>query len=371
MSSKDYYEVLGVARDSSQDEIKDAYRSLAMKYHPDRNKSSEAEERFKGISEAYAVLSDEEKRKYYDTFGRDGISDRYTREDIFRGVDFGDIFRDLGFGFSGFRDIFDRFFADHDWGWQGAPRGRDLGINLEITLEEAASGTEKLVSIPHIEICNICSGNGAKPGTSPKTCSECKGNGQISYSQSANNDHILFTQIVPCRKCNGKGKIIESPCKKCNGQGKVRNQHKVRIKIPAGVESGGILRLGGEGDITENGLPRGDLYATLYIKPHEIFQRRGDDILCEVQISISQAALGTKIKVPTLEGNSTLKIPSGTQPGKFFKLEGKGMPRLDRRGRGDEIVIISVFTPTKLTTKQRHLLQEFEKESLHKKRSKI
>ncbi len=362
MSGKDYYEILGVSKDASEEEIKDTYRSLALKYHPDRNKSSDAEEKFKEISEAYAVLSDEEKRKQYDMFGYAGISDRYTREDIFRGVDFGDIFRDLGFGFSGFRDIFERFFADHDWGWQGPARARDIGFNLEITLEEAAAGTEKIVSVPHIEICNVCKGNGAKPGTSPKTCSECKGSGQIRYSQSANNDHILFTQIVPCSKCKGKGKIIESLCKKCNGNGKVQGQHKVRIKIPAGVESGGVLRLTSEGDIGENGNTRGDLYVTLYIKPHKIFQRRGNDVICEVQISITQAALGTKIKVPTLDGSAVLKIPSGTQPGEVFRLKEKGLPNIDRSGRGNQLVVISIHTPTKLTTRQKELLQEFEKE---------
>lgn len=364
LNGNDYYEILGISRDASKEEIKDSYRELALKFHPDRNKSPDAEEKFKEISEAYAVLSDDEKRKYYDNFGHAGISGKYTREDLFRGVNFDEIFRDVGFGFGGFRDIFERFFGIRDWGWHPPSRGRDIEYGLEITLEEAASGLEEIISVPHIENCDKCDGSGAKPGTSPKTCSKCDGSGQIRYSRSVGgNSYVSFTQIVPCSKCHGEGTIIEDPCKECNGKGKVQREHKLSIKIPAGVESGGTLRLRGQGDVGERGAPAGDLYVSVNIKPHDVFQRRGNDLICEVPISFPQAALGVKINIPTLNGQARLKIPNGTRSGTLLRLKGKGMPFINGHGRGDEFVRVFIQTPTKLTKRQKQLLQEFEKES--------
>lgn len=363
LSSKDYYETLGLSRDASKDEVKSAYRKLALKYHPDRNKSSEAEEKFKEISEAYAVLADDQKRKYYDTFGHAGISDRYSREDIFRGVDFETIFKDIGFGFGGFGDVFERFFGARGWGWQSTPKGSDIEYNLEITLEEASTGVEKTIPVSNIENCDVCDGTGAKPGTSPESCTKCKGRGQLTYSRAAGGtSHVLFTQIVPCNNCNGRGTVIESPCKECQGEGKVQSQHEIKVTIPPGVESGGILKLSGQGDTGEGGAPAGDLYVIVHIKPHEIFHRQGNDVICEIPITFTQATLGAEIKVPTLDGGAYLKIPKGTQNGTIFKLKEEGMPSIHERARGDELVRIYVEVPKKLTRKQKKLLKEFEKE---------
>lgn len=359
MSKKDYYEILGVPRNATKEEIKAAYRRLALQYHPDRNKSPDAEERFKEISEAYAVLSDDEKRRQYDLYGHAGIEGRYSWEDIFGGADFEDVFRDLGFGFEGFGSLFDLFFGGRK-GVKEPKRGRDLRYDLEITLEEAAKGTEKELKIPIYETCDNCGGSGAKPGTKPRPCPECKGTGQVRYESS--RGFMRFVRVETCGRCSGAGTVIDFPCPGCGGSGKVRRIRRVVVQIPRGVDTGYGLRMAGMGDPGEDGAPPGDLLIFLNVKPHEIFERRGDDLLCEVRIGFSEAALGAEIDVPTLDGPTKLRIPPGTQTGTVFRLRGKGMPKLDGFGRGDELVRVIVQTPTRLTQRQRELLSQFAKE---------
>ncbi len=358
MSEKDYYEVLGVPRNAAKDEIKNAYRKLALQYHPDRNKSPGAEEKFKEISEAYAVLSDDEKRRTYDLHGRAGIGDRYAPEDIFRGVDFEEIFRDLGFGF-GF-DIFDQFFGRR--GWRAPQRGYDLQYDLEISLEDAAGDLEKEITISRVEDCQTCGGSGAKPGTNPKVCPACHGTGQIRRQQSGAG-FFSITQITACDRCGGRGQIVEAPCLECRGAGSVRHSRRMNVKIPPGVDEGSTLRLRGEGDTGPGGVPPGDLYITIHIGRHPVFERRGEDLLCEIPISFTQAALGAKVKAPSLNGTIELRIPPGTQPGTLFKIRGKGMPRMNSHIRGDEYVKVNVTVPTRLTKRQKELLIELDKES--------
>jgi len=358
MSTKrDYYEVLGVQRNSSKDEIKTAYRKLAMQYHPDRNKSPDAEEKFKEISEAYAVLSDDEKRRQYDTFGHAGIGSRYSQEDIFRGADFNDLFRDFGFG--GF-DIFDLFFGRQRTSRYGPQRGQSIRFNMEITLEQAATGLETEIEAPRTEQCNLCHGSGAAPGTSPRQCPTCNGKGQIEHAQAT--PFGQFVQVTTCRNCGGRGRVIDSPCPRCRGLGMVQQKRKIRVKIPPGVDTGSRLRLTGEGDAGIRGGPPGDLYVVVYVKHHKVFERSDSDLLVTVPVSFVQATLGDEIDVPTIEGTAKLKIPSGTQTHTVFKLRGKGMPRLNQSGRGDELVRVIVQTPTKLTSNQRKLLEELGKE---------
>jgi len=357
-SKKDYYEVLGVPRDATKDQIKDAYRKLAMQYHPDRNKSAGAEEKFKEISEAYAVLSDDEKRQQYDMLGHAGFDQRYSTEDIFRGADFESILRDLGFGF-GFDNIFDFFFGRGGYG--GADRrGRDLSYELEVTLEEAVKGVEKEIEIPRTERCDVCHGTGANPGTSPKTCQTCRGTGQVQKIRSSG--FARFVQITTCSTCKGAGTIIESPCRECKGAGIVRKRRKISVKIPAGIDEGQQLRLEGQGDALPNGGQAGDLYIQIKIIPHKYFQREGDSLLYELTISFPQATMGTEVIIPTIGGNTMLKIPAGTQPGTIIRLSGKGMPRLNRYGRGDLLVHVNVSVPKNLTQHQKELLQELAKE---------
>ena len=358
MKEKDYYEILGVPRNATKEEMKNAYRKLALQYHPDRNKSPDAEEKFKEISEAYAILSDEEKRRTYDLYGRAGIGDRYAPEDIFRGVDFEEIFRDLGFGFS----IFDQFFGRRGWGWSAPQRGYDLQYDLEVGLEEAATGLEREITIPRVEECRTCGGSGAKPGTNPKMCPSCQGSGQIRRQQSGSSGFLTITQIMTCDRCGGKGRIVEVPCVECKGAGNVRRGRKINVKIPPGVDDSSTLRLRGEGDSGPGGVPPGDLYITVHVRPHPIFERRGEDLLCEIPVSFTQAALGGKVKAPSLDGTIELRIPPGTQPGTLFKIKGKGMPRMDGHGRGDEYVKVNVTVPTRLTKRQRELLTELEGE---------
>jgi len=359
MSAKrDYYEVLGVPRNAGKDDIKAAYRKLAMQYHPDRNKSPEAEEKFKEISEAYAVLSDDEKRKQYDAFGHEGIGQRYSPEDLFRGTDFGDLFRDFGFG--GF-DIFDFFFGRQRGPRYGPQQGQSIRYNMEITLEEAAKGLETEIEVPRTEQCSLCHGTGATPGTSPRQCPTCRGTGQVEHSQST--PFGQFVQVTTCSTCGGRGRVIDSPCQRCRGSGTEQQTRKIRVKIPPGVDNGSRLRLAGEGDAGTRGGPPGDLYVVTYVKPHKIFERSDGDILATVPVSFVQIALGAEIEVPTLEGSAKLNIPPGTQTHTVFRLRGKGMPRLNGFGRGDELVRIIVQTPTKLTPNQRKLLEELGKET--------
>ena len=355
---RDYYEILNVNKNSTKDDIKNAYRKLALQYHPDRNKSPEAEDKFKEISEAYAVLSDDEKRRQYDTYGHAGINARYSSEDIFRGADFRDIFRDFGFG--GFNDIFNVFFGRQQ-GWrQGPQRGANLRYDLEMGLEEVNSGLETRIYVPRKESCENCKGSGATPGTEPKTCSKCMGKGQVQHVSSTGFGQ--FVQITACNLCSGNGKIIDSPCKDCKGTGIVTKNREILVKIPAGVNEGSRLRLIGEGEAGIRGGSKGDLYVVIHIKPHEIFRRRNADILFERSIGFVQAALGTEIDVPTIEGRAKLKIPAGTQTDTIFKLRGKGLPKLNGFGRGDELIRVVIRTPKKLTTRQRELLEELAKE---------
>ncbi len=353
---RDYYDVLGVPRNSSKDQIKDAYRKLAMQYHPDRNKSPDAEEKFKEISEAYAVLSDDEKRQQYDLLGHVGFDQRYTTEDIFRGADFESIFRDLGFGFG---DLFRFFFGRRDFG-ERISRGQDLVYDLEVTLEEAAKGTEKEIEIPRIEKCDVCNGTGASPGTSPKTCPKCKGAGKIQNIRK--NSFAMFVQITPCPSCRGKGKIIDSPCKNCRGTGLTKKRRNIAVKVPMGIDEGYQLRLRGEGEMPPNGGSPGDLYVLVHLVPHQYFKRDGDDLWYDLTIGYPQAALGTEVSVPTLDGDANVKIRSGTQPGEIVKLKGKGMPRFRGYGKGDLLVRVGISVPEKLTQQQRALLEHLAKE---------
>lgn len=364
MSKRDYYDVLGVSKNASLDEIKAAYRKLALQYHPDRNKSPEAEEKFKELSEAYAVLSDEEKRRQYNSLGYEGIHRRYTREDIFRGANFGDVFRDLGFGFGGFEDIFEMFFGRtpyrRPYERYGSRRGADLRYDLEISLEEAASGLEAPIQIPRSEKCPSCNGSGAEPGTQPKRCSRCGGTGQLQYKRVSG--FTQFIQIQPCDLCGGKGIRIETPCHTCRGTGIVRRTRTIQIKVPVGVDSGHMLKLSGEGEASHNVGTAGDLYVAVHVKPHKIFERDGNDIICEAPVSFPLAALGGEIEVPTLDGKARVKIPAGTQSGTVFKLRGKGMPKIEGFGRGDELVKVHLQIPTKLSERQKELLRDLAKE---------
>lgn len=365
MSSKrDYYDVLGVSRNASKEEIKNAYRNLALKYHPDRNKSPDAEEKFKEISEAYAVLSDDEKRRQYDMFGHAGVEARYRPEDIYRGVDFEDIFRDLGFGFGGFDSIFDFFFGGGRRSRATVEeeyytRGSDLSYELEITLEQAVSGVQTEIEFPRTQPCETCKGTGAKAGTSPKTCQKCHGSGRIQISRTSG--FARYVQILTCDRCKGTGKVIETPCNVCRGAGMVRRTRSFRVAIPPGVDTGYSLRLAGEGEQSLKG-PPGDLYIHIHVKPHPIFTRRGNNLLCEIPIKFTWAALGAEIDIPTIDGKARLKIPPGTQSGTVFRLRGKGIPNVNKSGRGDELIRVKVETPKNLTSRQKAILMEFAKE---------
>jgi len=366
---RDYYEVLGVSKNASKDEIKDAYRKLAMQYHPDRNKAPDAEEKFKEISEAYAVLSDDEKRQQYDLLGHAGFDQRYTAEDIFRGADFESIFRDIGFGFG---DLFRTFFGG-GFGVGGfrerINRGQDLVYDLEITLEEAAKGTEKEIEVPRTEKCEVCGGSGASPGTSPRTCPKCNGAGKVQHMRKSS--FAMYVQVTPCSTCRGKGMLIDSPCKNCRGTGLVKKRRKISVKIPVGIDEGYQLRLRGEGEMAPNGGEAGDLYVLVHIVPHELFMREGDNLWHVLIIGYPQAALGAEVSVPTLDSQETVKIRPGTQAGETIRLKGKGMPRFRGYGKGDLLVRVGISVPEKLTAKQRELLEqlaeEFNQDVKHKK----
>ena len=360
MSSKrDYYEVLGVAKTASKDAIKDAYRKLALQYHPDRNKAPDAEEKFKEISEAYAVLSDDDKRAQYDQLGHAGFDQRYTSEDIFRGADFDSIFRDIGFGSGGFRDIFSVFFGDRGFR-EAETRGRDLGYELAISLEDAANGTEKEIEIERTEKCDVCGGTGAAPGSSPRTCPRCNGAGRVQTT--TRNAFGTFVRVVPCPTCGGRGRTIDRPCPKCRGSGLAERERKITVKIPPGIDEGYQLRLAGEGETAAGAEYPGDLYVMIHITPHRYFRRNEDDLLYSLTIGFPQAALGTEVLIPTLEGNTNLTIRPGTRPGEVIKLRGKGMPRFRGYGRGDMLVRVDITVPEKLTQEQRVLLEQLAKE---------
>lgn len=356
MAKRDYYDILGVGRDATPEQIKKAYRTLARKYHPDVNPNDkEAEEKFKEVKEAYDVLSDPDKRARYDQFGHAGTSDQG-----FGGFgDFG------GFGggadFGGFGDIFDMFFGGFGGGAkrQGPQKGDDLRYDLDITFEEAAFGVEKDIEIPRTEECPTCNGSGAEPGTHPTACSVCGGTGQVRITQSTPLGR--FQTIKTCTQCHGTGRIISTPCHECKGRGKVRRFRKIHITIPAGVDNDSKLRVPGEGEAGSLGGPPGDLYVFISVKPHKLFKRKGYDVISEAEINFVQAALGDEIQVPTLDGMIKLKIPEGTQTGTSFRLKGRGISRLRSSGRGDHHVKIVVVTPTNLTEKQKEALREFGK----------
>ncbi|WP_031513245.1 molecular chaperone DnaJ [Desulfofalx alkaliphila] len=347
MSKRDYYEVLGLSRDASADDIKKAYRKLARQYHPDVNPGDkEAEAKFKEAAEAYAVLSDPEKRSKYDRFGHAGANGQ--------GFDF-DGFGAGGFG--GLDDIFDIFFGGGRRQRTGPQKGNDLRINMEISFKEAAFGVERDIQVPRTEHCETCNGSGAAPGTSPKKCGVCHGSGQIQ--QAANTPFGRVIQSRTCGNCNGTGQVIDRPCPTCRGTGTVRRTRSIHVKIPAGVDNGVRLRLNGEGEPGLRGGPPGDLYVFISVRPHKIFKRDGNEVFCEVPITFAQAALGDEITVPTLDGDVEMKVPEGTQTGAVFRLKGKGIPYVNGAGRGDQHVRVKVTTPTKLSDRQRELLKEF------------
>ncbi|MFQ6050323.1 MAG: molecular chaperone DnaJ [Candidatus Hydrothermarchaeota archaeon] len=355
---RDYYEILGVDRNATKDEIKKAYRRLARKYHPDVNKNPDAEEKFKEISEAYAVLSDDEKRARYDRFGHAGISDTYTEYDLFRDFDF-DILRDLGFG--GFDSIFDIFFGrkrgfDFDVGFRRPKKGRDIYQDITVSLEDAAFGTEKTIDVGHEDVCPSCNGSGAYSPNDLVNCPSCEGTGEIRDVRRTPFGQMI--NIRTCNRCYGQGRVIKKHCRECKGTGMVKRKRKISVKIPAGIEDGYHLRISGEGEKIHGGTP-GDLYLTVHILPHEIFQRDGNNIIYEQPISFVQAALGAEIKVPTLDGNVKITIPAGTQSGTIFRLKGKGMPSLRSSRRGDQLVKVKVVVPKRLNERQKELLREF------------
>ncbi|MCF3941813.1 molecular chaperone DnaJ [Oceanobacillus alkalisoli] len=347
MSKRDYYDVLGIDKGASKDEIKKAYRKLARKYHPDVNKESDAEEKFKEAKEAYEVLNDDTKRAQYDQFGHAGAT----------GQGFG------GFGnaqdFGGFGDIFDMFFGGGGRSRDpNAPRqGADLQYTVTLEFEEAIFGKELDITIPREEECNTCHGSGAKPGTTPETCSHCHGSGQLNQEQNTPFGRVVNRRV--CHYCNGTGKIIRDKCSTCHGDGRVKKSRKIHITIPAGIDEGQQIRVAGKGEDGINGGPPGDLYVVVRVKSHDYFEREGDHIFCELPLTFTQAALGDEVEVPTVHGKIKLKIPAGTQTGKTFRLRGKGVTNVRGRGQGDQHIQVRIVTPTKLTEKQKELLREF------------
>jgi molecular chaperone DnaJ len=342
--AKDYYGVLGVSQDASQEEVKRAYRKLARKYHPDVSKEADAEEHFKELNEAYEVLSDPDKRSMYDRFGT-----------VTPG----------GFGdFGGFRDPFDIFaevfgmggFGDFGRGRAGPRRGNDVRVGVSLTFEEAARGLEKEVEVNRRDVCPACEGTGAEPGTQAERCPECNGSGQVRRVQ-----HTLlgsFVNIATCPQCNGQGTVVHTPCAECNGTGRVKVRRRIRVRIPAGVDDGISIRLAGEGEPGELGGPPGNLYISVHVKPHAYFKRQDNNVIVELQVNVAQAALGSVVKVPTLEGERQITIPPGTQSGSIFRLRGLGIPRLRGNGRGDQLVVVQVVVPSQINAEQRELFQQ-------------
>jgi len=342
MSKRDYYEILGVSRNASDEEIKKAYRKLAMKHHPDRNPDSKgSEEKFKEAKLAYEILSDSDKRTAYDQFGHAGID---QQAGMGGGGGFSDAFSDI------FGDIFGGGTNRRDRVYRGA----DLRYNLEIDLEEGARGTETKIRIPTLEECDTCHGSGAKPGTTPTTCTTCSGHGQVRIQQG------FFSVQQTCPRCGGSGKMVTDPCLSCHGEGRVKKHKTLSVKIPAGVDSGDRIRLAGEGEAGVNGGPPGDLYVVIHIKEHPVFKREGDNLHCEMPISFATAALGGEVEIPTLDGHAKIKIPVETQSGKVFRLRGKGIKGVRSHAPGDLMCHMLVETPVNLSERQRELLREFE-----------
>ncbi len=343
---RDYYEVLGVNRDASDEEIKKSYRKLAMKHHPDRNPDSrDGEEKFKEAKEAYEVLSDGERRRAYDAYGHAGVHPQMGGGE--------------GPGFGGFAEAFGDIFSDIFGAGQGRGRssvfrGADLRYNLEISLEQAARGTETKIRIPTMETCETCHGSGAKPGTQPKTCETCHGSGTVRLSQG------FFSIQQTCPTCHGTGKMVTDPCATCRGAGRLKKHKTLAVKIPTGVDEGDRIRLSGEGEAGVNGGPPGDLYVVIHLKHHAVFQREGDDLRCEMPISFTQAALGGEIDIPTLEGSAKIKVPPETQTHQVFRLRGKGIKGVRSSYAGDLLCEVVVETPVRLTDRQKDLLRELE-----------
>lgn len=359
MANKDYYQILGINKDASQEEIKKAFRKLAFKYHPDSNPDNkeEAEKKFKEIGEAYAILSDPDKRAKYDQFGT------ADTPDFGAGFDFRDIFGEGMGDFGSFSDIFESFFGGggrRTYRRDRATKGANLRYDLEITLKEAAFGAEKKIEIPAREDCSNCQGSGAEPGTTKKSCPDCNGSGEIRTAQNT-----IFGQTIniqSCPRCKGEGTIVEKPCNVCHGTGKIKKRKTINIKIFAGVESGHRLRLAGLGEPGENGGPPGDLFVVLYVKEHPVFKRSGSDIYCEHKISLTKAILGGETTVPTLEGKVKMKIPAGTQSGTIFRLRGKGAYVLGTKNRGEENVKVLVEIPKNLNAKAKKIVYELAQE---------
>src|SRR5215212_1376873 len=350
MSKRDYYEVLSVSRTATDQEIKSAYRRLAVKYHPDKNPNdASAEEKFKEAAEAYSVLSDPEQRKRYDRFGHAGVSSSAAGAGSWGAQGFGGIEDILGDLF-GFGDVFGGRASGGRRG--AAQRGADLRYDLEMTLEEAAEGMTAQLRVPRLEACDGCKGWGAAPGTQPEACPGCAGTGQVRYQQG------FFSVARTCGQCRGAGRVIRTPCETCKGAGRVEREKQIEVKIPAGVETGSRLRLQGEGEAGAQGGPAGDLYVVIHVKEHDLFERQGNNLYASVPITFAQAALGAETTVQTLDGQESLKVPAGTQTGTVFRLKGHGMPVLGGRGRGDLFVSVTVVTPTTLTREQRKLLEQ-------------
>ncbi len=344
MSKRDYYEILGVQRNANDSDIKRAYRSLAVKFHPDKNPDDpQAEDRFKECAEAYAVLSDAQKRAAYDRFGHSGVGAGGPGFDP---------------GYANFEDIFDMFGFGDMFGARGGgrrsrvQRGADLRYDLEISLEDAALGKDERLKIPRLEKCGECDGTGAEEGTHPDDCIACGGSGQTRYQQG------FFSVMRTCPNCAGKGQVIKNPCKECRSQGRIEKEKILEIKIPAGVETGSRLRVSGEGESGSNGGQTGDLYVIIHVKEHKVFERQGENLYAAVPVSFAQAALGAEITVPTLDGEEPLTVPAGTQTGTVFRIKSKGMPVLGGRGRGDLFVAVTLITPKSLSKDQRKLLEQ-------------
>ena len=361
--NKDLYEILGVSRDATDEEIKKAYKKMVKKYHPDLNPDSKtAEEKMKEVNHAYDILSDSQKKARYDQFGDDG-----NNSGGFGGGagGFG------GFGAEGFGDIFDMFFGGGGGGRgrnQNAPRqGNDLRVDIRVTFEEAAKGTTKEIELNRTESCTECGGSGAKPGTERKTCQNCGGSGKVRVNQQT--PFGQFQTVKTCPKCGGKGSVVETPCPSCSGTGRVRKKRTIKVNIPPGVDTDSRLRMQSEGEGGINGGPAGDLYIYITVSPHEFFRRSGDDILCNIPITMVQAALGAEIEVETLDGKVKLTIPAGTQSGTSFRLRGRGFPKLRGYGKGDQHVRVNVQTPTNLTAEQKDLLRKFEEAGKADKKS--
>ncbi len=365
-AKRDYYEILGVQKGAGKEEIKKAYRKLALQFHPDRNKDKEAEGRFKEISEAYAVLSDDNKRAQYDQYGHAGFDRMYSQEDIFRSADFSD-FQDIfeSFGFDPFGGMFGSMFGFRPGrGGRRREYGADLETVVQVTLEEAAKGAKRDISYNRTRACGKCGGSGSEPGSARKPCPDCGGRGQVQQARRAGP--MQFFSVTTCQRCRGEGSIVENPCVSCSGSGKASAHEHIKVGIPPGVHSGMRLRLEDLGEFGRDG--PGDLFVRVAVRPHQVFERDGDDLLLEMPITFSRAALGGEIDVPTLFGKARLHIPAGTQSHTVFRMKGEGMPRFGDGGRGDELVRVVIEVPKKLGKRQKELLQELEGEEKGKKK---